>query len=252
MSATTLDMETAVLPRARVRSLGWVVLAALLLPAAFLALPYVDGAQPFHSLEVSGPMQRVEASSVRTALATQLTQGFWDVDLIAARNAVEALPWVAHARVERSWPATLRVRVWERQAFARWDDQRLLDTDARVFKPAAVDLDATLPLLGGISGQEREVMDAFQRLQGRLKGTAFELAGLRQDARGEWFARSVAGIDLRFGRGDPDLHLELLNGTVLEALRNRLPDVDYVDLRYTNGFAVNWRKPAAEGSASHG
>jgi cell division protein FtsQ len=250
MSATTLDMERELLP-ARTRGLGWVVLLSLLLPALFLALPYLDGAQPFQELEVSGPLQRVDAASVRAALAPALREGFWDVDLAAARADVEALPWVSRARVERAWPATLRVRVWERQAFARWDSARLLDTDARVFTPARGDLDPALPQLGGVSGQEREVMETFQRLQAKLAGSAFELQGLRQDARGEWFGRSVAGIDLHFGRGVPDAHLDLLTGTVLEALRHRMAEVDYVDLRYTNGFAVNWRKPAAQGDV-HG
>jgi cell division protein FtsQ len=225
----------------RARSVAWVMLAALLLPAAFLVLPYADGAQTFRELQVDGPLLHVGADEVREALDKTLQTGFWDVDLTAARAAVERLPWVARARVERAWPATLKVRVWERTAFARWNARELLDTEARAFQPAASERDAALPQLGGIAGQEREVLESFQRMQQRLRGSAFELVGLRQDPRGEWFARSVAGIELHLGQGAPDARLDLITGPVMQALQHRLAEVDYVDLRYTNGFAVNWR-----------
>jgi cell division protein FtsQ len=249
---TTLAMERDLADepeqeQVRSRSLGWVVLVSLLLPAAFLLLPYADGSPAFRELQVDGRFERVGADEVRAALASSLKQDFWNVDLAQARAAIETLPWVARARVERQWPGTLRVRIWERTAFARWSDGRAIDTEARLFAPATSQIDATLPRLDGVGGQEREVLGTFQRLQEKLRGTAFELVELRQDARGEWFGRSATGIDLHLGAGAPDERLGLLTGPVLEALKNRLWEVDYVDLRYTNGFAVNWRPHTAEG-----
>lgn len=249
MSTLAMDRDLAPEPpreRPRGRSLAWTMAVSLLLPAAFMLLPFADGAPQFTQLQVDGEFLHVEPAAVRAVLAEPLRQDFWNVDLVQARAAVEQLPWVARARVERAWPDTLRVRVWERSATARWSEGQLLDTEARVFSPPSADIDPLLPQLDGVAGQERVVLDTFARLQQRLTRSPFELSGLRQDARGEWFARCIGGIELHLGQGAPDTRVELLTGPVLEALQHRLPEVEYVDLRYTNGFSVGWRQGQVE------
>jgi len=192
-------------------------------------------------IQIEGPFQQVSAGDVRAALEPLLDEDFLALNLDEARARVAELPWVARSRVERVWPGTLRVRVWEREVFARWNGDSLLDIEAQVFTPDAADLAPALPQLGGAPGHEREVMDTFQRIGARLQSTPFALASLRQDARGEWTAQTHAGIELRFGRGQPDEKLPMLLGAVVHKLGAELPQAAHIDLRYTNGFAVGWR-----------
>ncbi|HSW13708.1 MAG TPA: FtsQ-type POTRA domain-containing protein [Solimonas sp.] len=204
-------------------------------------------------IQIEGPFQRVGAPEVRAALEASLDQGFLALPLDAAREQLAKLPWVARSRVERVWPGTLRVRIWERQPFARWNGESLVDTESRVFTPRTEEIPPGLPQLGGVTGHEREVMETYQRLGERLSGTPFALDGLHQDARGEWTGHSRAGIELRFGRGVPDEKLDMLLGAALAKLAEQLPQVGHIDLRYTNGFAVGWRsQPANSGSESNG
>ncbi len=91
-------------------------------------------------------------SAARLAPGDQLV----DLDAVAVRRRIEAtLPWVASARVSRSWPGTLRITVVERRAVAqvqavdgRWFmidvGGRLLDT-ADLPDPALVTIDGTVP-----------------------------------------------------------------------------------------------------------
>lgn len=205
------------------------------------------------AIQIEGSFERVSADDVEAALRPSLDQAFLALPLRAARDALAQLPWVARTRVERVWPGTLRVRVWERQPFARWNADSLLDTESRMFTPQAAEIPAGLPQLGGVAGHEREVMETYQRLGERLAPTPFALASLRQDARGEWTGRSRDGVELRFGRGTPDEKLDMLLGAALARLAEELPQVDHIDLRYTNGFAVGWRsQPANSGSEEHG
>ena len=205
----------------------------------------VRGAHVVEHLQVEGPFLHVSPSQVREAVNSELPEGFLTMDLDAARASLERLPWVEHARVERVWPGDLRVRIWERQPFSRWGSDQLLSTKAAAFTPQAKEIPAGLPQLSGPAGHESEVMDAYKQLSQRLANTPLAIAQLDMDVRGEWVAHTTSGIELRLGQGDPMDKLEVMTGPMLRALGTRLQEVKYVDLRYTNGFAVAWRAPDA-------
>lgn len=224
------------------------VLATLLMGQ--LALHRID--VPVRELAVSGALRHVRADEVRAASASVIDGHLFDVDLKAVRAAVERLPWVAHARVDRQWPARLMVRVWERDVFARWSESDALSTEGVVFEPGDAVLADTLPRLVGAPGREREVMVMYQQLADRLSETPFMLAGLALDARGDWLATTHTGLKLHFGRNSPLEQIGRLKTVVLPTLLARLDDVQYIDLRYLNGFAVGWQpgKSAANPGAS--
>ncbi|MGQ0621276.1 MAG: cell division protein FtsQ/DivIB [Panacagrimonas sp.] len=216
------------------------VLAAIAL-AAWMAFPR-DLA--LTQLQLRGDFERLRAEDVRTAAEPFLDSGFFATDLAGIRDTVAALPWVTRVRVERQWPGAVTVRAWEREPFARWNESDLLDTEASVFTPRAADIPSGLPQLGGTRGNESEVAQAWQRIAPALHDTPLKLAGLQVDARGEWTARTAGGIELRFGQVFPDERLPVLTGAARRTLEGRWVDVKYIDLRYTNGFAVGWAEGA--------
>jgi cell division protein FtsQ len=61
------------------------------------------------------------------------------------------------------------------------------------------------------------------------------------DERGAWRLVLRGGQEIRLGRRDIDERLYRFFHVVTPALTAVLPRVEYVDLRYTNGFAVGWR-----------
>jgi cell division protein FtsQ len=245
-------LPAAVQPSA-LRVVGW-CLAVLMIAAALLPLvpPLVSSRAPL-TLQVSGELQRVSADAVRTAVAGRLNRDFYELDLGAVKAAVEALPWVARARVERAWPASVQVHVWEHRAIARWGDRGLLSSADVVFEPPSIDADLeALPRLAGPPGQQAVVRAAFDALRAQLADTPLVPAHLHQNARGEWTAITADGIELRLGREAPTAAVARLAGPVRTALEGRLQEVTYVDLHYFNGFAVGWREPLADDAGSSG
>ena len=233
------------------RVVGW-GLAVLLIAAALLPLvPRLGATHAALTLEVAGALRRVDADAVRLAVAGRLNDDFYELDLGVVKAAVEALPWVARARVERTWPAAVRVHVWEHRAIARWRDRALLSDADVVFTPATIDADLeTLPRLAGPEGQQVTVREAFEALRAQLAETPFAPARLTQNARGEWTAFTADGLEMRLGRGVPTDAVAVLAGPVRSALEGRLQEVTYVDLHYINGFAVGWREPHADAARS--
>ncbi len=196
---------------------------------------------PVRELAVTGVLRHVRPDEVRAAAAPVLDARLFELDLDAVRLAIESLPWVAHVRVDRLWPARLAVRVTEREAFAHWGASDALSTEGIVFTPGTEVLAQGLPKLDGAPGREREVMTTYGQLVDRLSETPFALAGLKQDARGDWTATTQGGVLLRLGRGAPVEQVARLKTVVLPALASRLDSVHHIDLRYDNGFAVGWR-----------
>lgn len=221
------------------------ILAALLVLAGLYALMPDDG--PLTQLEVRGEFEHLRPEDVRQAAAPFLASSFFTVDVAQMRAAIATLPWVARVRAEREWPGAISVRVWEREPYARWNESAMLDTESQAYTPRAAEVPTGLPLLAGNPGHEMEVAQAWQRLSAALAGTPFELRGLKLDARGEWSAQTTGGIELRFGQDAPDSRIATLKGVARRVLDGRWEQVQYLDLRYTNGFAVGWREAEATG-----
>lgn len=204
---------------------------------------------PLTQLEVRGEFEHLSVEDVHVAAAPYLGTSFFAADVTAMRDAVAALPWVESVRAERRWPGAIAVRIEEREPFARWNQDSLLDTGAQSFTPRAGEVPTGLPRLGGSPGHELEVAQAWRRLAPALEGTPLQLLGLWLDARGEWSAQTASGIELRFGQNAPDERLPMLSGAVKRTIGGGWDRVKVIDLRYTNGFAVGWREAEASGES---
>jgi len=197
--------------------------------------------RPIRVVSIDGSFQRVSPGQIETAVAQFATEGFMSADLDAIQRAVEAVPWVDHARVQRRWPNTLHVTVVEETAAARWGQSGLLNTRGRLFVREASHVPAELPRLSGPDGTETQVAARYLATQGRMLEAGMRIAALRLDERGAWEMDLDNGVTVRLGRRDVDERLERFIHTASSVIAHRLNDVSYVDMRYSNGFAIGWR-----------
>ena len=240
MNAETLALGHAE-PRIPKVVLRAVASLAVLLAIAVLAAqiePYLN--RPIETVRIEGHFQHLTAVQLAAAADVGSGEHLFDADLVAVRTRVEALPWVAGARVMRVWPDALAISVREREPVARWGDDGLLDRDGNPFRPSSSDLDVALPQLAGPDDRADEVLDTYKRLSAALSSGLFALAGLTLDERGEWTATTRSKVVLRLGQDDPLAQIALIQGAVTDSLAQQMDAVAYVDLRYPNGFAVGW------------
>jgi cell division protein FtsQ len=231
--------DAPTLPRALLPAIVAVAAVAVLLLLGHALKPLLN--RPVQALRVDGELSHLRAGQIAAAAAIAPGTPLFDIRLNEVRKQVEALPWVAHARVSRVWPGRVALRVWERKPVALWGGQGLVDEEGRAFTPPPAELPQDLPRLAGPEGREAEVMQDYQELAQALAGSAFAANGLQLDARGAWTLSTVAGIELRLGSEDPHGKLAVLQGPVLHTIGDKLDQVAYVDLRYSNGFAVGWK-----------
>lgn len=222
------------------RALGG-LLAAVICLAALLPLFEIAGALPVVSkLEIAGDFKHLDPVQVRARLQPELSGTLLSLNLDQIRATAENLPWVAQARIERVWPDAVRVSLREHTPYARWGEKSLLSDSGVVFTPTEEITIEGLPQLSGSGGQQDLVVQTFRELSARIGAGDFAIAALTLNPRGEWTARTGSGVELRLGRGDPLPKAALIAGVVTRSLGLRLAEINYVDLRYSNGFAVGW------------
>jgi cell division protein FtsQ len=226
--------------RIRLRTVLWPVIAG---GAAAAAPNVIDELvdQPVGRIVIESTFQRVTPIQIEAALAPVLDEGFWSLDLEGLRSRLQALAWVDSASLRRTWPDVLVVRVKEHRAAARWRDRGLLNARGELFSERPEHGFPELPRFSGPDGTEREVARVYLALRERLIDAHLTIDTLHLDDRGSWRLVLATGQEVRFGRRDVEKRIDRFFGVAAPALVRDLHRVSYVDLRYTNGFAVGWR-----------
>jgi cell division protein FtsQ len=240
------------LPALNYRALG--VATAAIAGSALVAAGAVWALdQPIETVAVQGRFQRVSPVDVERVVKAQLhNAGLLSVDLSAVRRAIHTLPWVDAVSVERAWPRGLTVLVIEQTAAARWGERGLLNTRGELFDADAHHIPPELAQLEGPPGKESLVAQRYLAAEGRLMQSGLRLTALRLDARGAWEFDLANGVTVRLGRRQVDERFDRFMDTALKLVSQRGEDIAYVDMRYTNGFAVGWRGNGAHGPSREG
>lgn len=233
---------------ALLRLLGWLLAVALVvLPVVGLLNGWVGSDHwPLSKLRATAQFQRVDENLLRETLLPFARQGYFAVDLDAARAAVAALPWVEHAEVRKRWPDVLEVHLAEHIPFARWDDSQLLSEQGRLFPAANIDIPAELPLLGGPDSRINEVVELFNQSKAMFAPLGVDVREARLDPRGSWTLRLDNGAEVIVGRHEARGRLSRFVRLLPQLLAQQTQVLARADLRYTNGFALVW----AEGTPS--
>ena len=199
---------------------------------------------PLRQVVVTNAPERVTPLQLEYVVREAVHGNFFLVDLDAARNTFEKLPWVRHADLRRRWPDTLELGVEEHHAVARWQQQdaesRLVNDQGEVFSAASAD---DLPLFVGPEGSAAEVLARYREFSGEVASLGRHLQSLTLSPRQAWQFRLDDGALVELGREESPRQISERMarfvagyGATAKKIGQRLA---LVDLRYTNGFAVS-------------
>jgi len=193
------------------------------------------------TVRIEGSFDRVSSAQVESAIMPFRHRGFLSIDLREVQEAVADLPWVERASVRRSWPATLVVKVTEERAAARWRETGLLNVYGKLFVDHASHIPAELPRLSGPPGSELEVAERFFVLDTQVQQRGLTAVSLIVDDRGAWELGLSNGMIVRFGAVEVDARVARFFDALDGVLAPISDQVEYIDMRYTNGFAIGWK-----------
>lgn len=230
------SLLTAALIAAGLVGLGW-----------YLAQPET---LPIKQVSVEGEFRELSRQELQALVSSELQGGFFSVDVSAIRDALTANPWVSDVQVQRVWPDALKIAVREQVPVARWNDSGLVNAAGDYFQPQSASGFSELPQINGPAGQQAQLTERLQQLQQVLGELQLAVRELSLSERRAWSFTTAGGMHVVLGRQDFDARLQRFVDLVPASLGERLDSAAYIDMRYTNGFAVRFDDTAAGDKAN--
>ncbi|SJZ63639.1 cell division protein FtsQ/DivIB [Consotaella salsifontis] len=189
------------------------------------------------TINVSGNRETTEIDVLQILWGTG-SQSLVSLDPDAARQALEAMPWIEAAAVKKVYPDRVDITLTERQPFALWQRDRdlfIVDREGREIVPYAGSRFASLPLVVGRGAEKTaaELLDTLDALPGlKARTKAFIRVGDRR-----WDLRLDNGITIRLPEKDPvEAAAEVMRMDREEGLLER--DILSVDMRVEDQMII--------------
>lgn len=199
---------------------------------------------PVRHVSVSGDFNYLQPEVLQKKLASEVSGGFFSLDLEQLRSELETLLWVHRVALRRGWPDRLHVYFEEQVPIARWRETALLNRYGEVFKTGLNETQPEgLPQIVGEPGREKVLIDDFIRYDQMLSKTGLVLTRLEEDARQDQHLLLTNGMQLALGREGHNKRLVRFTRIFAQTLSTVAPQIAALDLRYSNGFSVRWHEP---------
>lgn len=197
-----------------------------------------------HDVTVAG-RGRTDADAILAALHVERGSALLWFDPEQARASVEALPWVAHARISRLLPGRIHVELAERVPYAIWQNQgelKLIDRTGTIIEGAELAEYRTLPIVVGSDAHliAHEIVDLV---------TSEPLIGPRVDAvvrvgGRRWTLKLDNGIEVALPEADTKSALDYLS-TLERDHRILDREILAIDLRLPDRMVVRTQDEGA-------
>lgn len=200
------------------------------------------GAFPIKELRLEGEFVHLQPDTVRAAVVGELGDNYFSLDLARIEGAVEALPWTHRAKVRRSWPHGLSVRVEEQRPVARWGERNWLNDEAEIIQLDEVVATENLVSLQGPDSIAPEVWSRYNQWRPRLREVGLHIESITVDPRFAWSLQlrpleSGGVFQVLLGVAKHDPRMRRLTSSY-GALRQQADSLRNIDLRYPNGMAI--------------
>lgn len=206
--------------------------------------------KPIAHVSVQGDFKYVSQVDIEALVATKLTETFLELDIVALKSHLEIHPWIDRAIVTRQWPDTLLIKISEQQPIARWNLHDFLNLRGEI-----VNLDNKtelnhLPLLKADDRYAERVMQQYVLVAKLLANYKFAPLVLELDNTLAWTLKISPEIEIKLGRDESLTKLQRLMDVLTSELKDQVTNINTIDMRYKQGFAISWIELPEESKAA--
>lgn len=192
---------------------------------------------PIRNVSVAGEFEHLSPAALQERVSNNVRGGFFSVNVEAIQQALLLEPWIREVSVKRVWPDRITVTIREQTPVAQWGNDGLLNSEAEIFYPDRSTFPLDLAVVTGPKNTNRLVLESFVQIQ-EILPQGMSLRRLSLSERRSWELQLNAGPVIRLGKfGIIKRMQRFLQHLPADGL-SRMEQIQYIDMRYTNGFAL--------------
>lgn len=193
-------------------------------------------------VDIQGQFHYINPEELDTQIKPYTETNLFLLDGAGLEQFLEQQPWIRAASLRKIWPQRLEILLEEQVPVAFWGKNQLLNQYGEIFTGSLPEKQGIFPYLYSPSEKGRELGERYVELTRLLSNLSLEISELTEDAAGSWVIRFKNGPEVVIGRKDYEKRLSRLKVGYVQALKDKFSQIRRIDLRYTNGFAVEWKQ----------
>jgi len=194
---------------------------------------------PVNSVDVVGDLVYLKESDINQVIDQYVVNGFVSVDLNSLRSDLLALPWVYKASIERSMDNGLVVRILEQKSLAYWNEDGMINEQRSLFFPVTRPAESSLPHLFGRF--HKSVLGIYDYLCLELPVEQLPIKEIKVADSNIVKVRLLNDAWLIFNASEIKEKIKLWKRISAGEISTKMHEIEYVDLRYSNGASVKWK-----------
>ena len=229
------------------RSIAYDIIALLILSGFLVFIYWLYNYSTWFALRnfnvssATGPLKHVSAKEINQALAPyRQNNNLLKIRLSSVKKSFEQLSWIEKVQVQRVWPHTINIQIYEHLPIARWQSgtNLLMDRKGILFSGES---DKNLVLFKAPPRTEKLVFTFYRQAQPYIQMMGLHLKQLEYTNRSAWIFYTQEGPILFAGRKEMIQRLQSLALVWPKLLAQHSGvTIEEIHLEYRSGFAVKY------------
>ena len=204
----------------------------------YLFLNYDDiiGTYPIKTITLKGQFIHIDEDKLHNSFQSFIGRDLVDIDIIDIKNNVKKNDWVKNALVERQFPNTLFIEIFEYVPIIFWNGHSYIDDEGIKFK-VKNNILTDIPQINSNTQDYKKMYNLYLDLSKMLEKIDLKIYSISHDKDMLNITTNKYDFLVRYSRYyikiDEFIH-------VYEQFRNQYKkNIKTIDLRYPTGFAVH-------------
>ena len=197
--------------------------------------------QSVTKIQYVNEMKRVSPDELRGISTKIYDEGFLQINLSDIKQEIGQVNWVKSVSLERRWPDQINILIEEEDIIGLWNKDSIINSKGNLFSLDEQSLPGGLIEFYGPNGQQAIVYEKYLLFAEELSTRGILIEKVTLDFKGSWIVTIRPNIALRLGKENISERFDRFLMIWDESLLDNLAVIEYIDLRYTEGFSVKKR-----------
>ena len=197
--------------------------------------------QSITKIQYVNEMKRVSPDELRGISTKIYDEGFLQINLSDIQEEIGQVNWVKSVSLERQWPDQINILIEEEDIIGWWNKDSIINSKGNLFSLDEQSLPGGLIEFYGPNGQQAIVYEKYLLFAEELSTRGILIEKVTLDFKGSWIVTIRPNIALRLGKENIGERFDRFLMIWDESLLDNLAVIEYIDLRYTEGFSVKKR-----------